>query len=88
MTKYTYRVYFTAHAIGREAFLREDIVLPLSKLFDDKEDIARINAHMAIEMLSESPKGLYKKLHMVSTLDISRELTWLISLFLQAQKEL
>jgi len=45
------------HAIGRDAFLDEEIILPLAKLFDDKEDIARKNAHMALEMISETAPG-------------------------------
>ena len=31
--------------------------MPLSQLFDDKEDIARKNAHKAIERVSETPLG-------------------------------
>ncbi|KAK3585445.1 hypothetical protein CHS0354_020166 [Potamilus streckersoni] len=45
------------HAIGRNAFLEHGIIPVISKLFDDKEDIARKNSHMAIEMLSETPQG-------------------------------
>lgn len=45
------------HAIGRDAFLEEEIIVPLSKLFDDKEDIARKNAHKALERISETPPG-------------------------------
>lgn len=45
------------HAIGRDAFLENGIVMPLSSLFDDNEDIARKNAHQAIEMISETPQG-------------------------------
>ncbi|KAL3841941.1 hypothetical protein ACJMK2_020018 [Sinanodonta woodiana] len=45
------------HAIGRSAFLDHGIIPVISKLFDDKEDIARKNSHMAIEMLSETPQG-------------------------------
>lgn len=45
------------HAIGRDAFLDHEIIIPVSKLFDDKEDIARKNAHLAIEMISETPPG-------------------------------
>ena len=33
------------------------IIPPVAKLFDDKEDIARKNAHQAIEMISETPTG-------------------------------
>ncbi len=45
------------NAIGRDAFLENEIILPLSKLFSDKEDIARKNAHKAMEMISETPPG-------------------------------
>jgi len=45
------------HAIGREAFLENGIIMPLSNLFDDKEDIARKNAHQAVEMIAETPQG-------------------------------
>lgn len=45
------------HAIGREAFLENGIIMPLSSLFDDKEDIARKNAHQAVEMIAETPQG-------------------------------
>lgn len=47
----------TGHAIGRDAFLDNGIIPPVAKLFDDKEDIARKNAHQAIEMISETPPG-------------------------------
>ena len=49
---------FSAHAIGRDAFLDHNIIPPVSKLFDDKVDIARKNAHKAIEMISETPPGM------------------------------
>ncbi|XP_072044852.1 radial spoke head 14 homolog [Amphiura filiformis] len=45
------------HNIGRDAFLDYTIILPLSRLFDDKIDIVRLNAHMAIEMLCEFYPG-------------------------------
>ncbi len=45
------------HAIGRDAFLTNQVIVPLAKLFDDLEDIARLNAHKAIEMISETPLG-------------------------------
>lgn len=45
------------HAIGRDAFLDYQIIKPVSDLFDDAEDIARKNAHLAIEMVSETPPG-------------------------------
>ena len=50
-------LYILGHAIGRDAFLDENIIVPLSKLFDDLEDIVRKNAHQAIEMISETPAG-------------------------------
>ena len=49
--------FISGHAIGRDAFIEEQIIVPLSQLFDDKEDIARKNAHLAIEMISETPCG-------------------------------
>lgn len=48
---------FVGHAIGRDAFLEHGIIPPVAKLFDDKEDIARKNAHKAIEMVSETLPG-------------------------------
>ena len=54
---------WAGHAIGRDAFLEENIIVPLSKQFDDLEDIVRKNAHKAIEMISETPAGKYIILH-------------------------
>lgn len=48
------------HAIGRQAIIGGDIIQALAKLFDDKEPIARRNAHNTIEMLCEFPLGLKK----------------------------
>ncbi|XP_013387310.1 radial spoke head 14 homolog [Lingula anatina] len=45
------------YAVGREAFLDQNIIIPLSKLFADKEDIVRKNAHKAMEMVSETMTG-------------------------------
>lgn len=45
------------HAIGRDALLDEEVIISLAKLFDDKEPIARKNAHQAIEMVSETAPG-------------------------------
>ncbi|XP_050407994.1 radial spoke head 14 homolog [Patella vulgata] len=45
------------HAIGRDAFLDHEIIKPVSNLFNDSEDIARKNAHKALEMISETPQG-------------------------------
>ena len=56
-TRTSFSYWNSGHAIGRDAFLDEGIILPLSTLFDDKEDIARKNAHMAMEMISETPPG-------------------------------
>lgn len=42
------------HAIGRQAIVFHDIIVPLAELFDDAEDIVRCRAHQAIEMVSES----------------------------------
>lgn len=57
-TKSTECLYIiSSHAVGRDAFLSEEIIVPLSKLFDDKEDIVRKNAHNAMEMCSETPIG-------------------------------
>lgn len=53
--------FFAGHAIGRDAFLEHNIIPPVSKLFDDKVDIARKNAHKAIEMISETPLGKLMK---------------------------
>ena len=49
--------FVSGHAIGRDAFLEHEIIKPVSTLFNDKEDIARKNAHLAIEMISETPLG-------------------------------
>lgn len=45
------------HAVGRDAFLENEIIIPVSKLFDDPVDIARKNAHKAMEMIGETPPG-------------------------------
>jgi len=45
------------HAIGRDAFLDHSIIVPVADLFNDSEDIARKNAHLAVEMISETPPG-------------------------------
>lgn len=52
-------LFSAGHAIGRDSFLDYDIILPVAALFDDKADIARKNAHKAIEMVSETPPGKY-----------------------------
>ena len=50
---------YVGHAIGRQSFLDEGVIAPLSELFNDKEDIVRKNAHLALEMTSETPMGQY-----------------------------
>ncbi|PVD33684.1 hypothetical protein C0Q70_04942 [Pomacea canaliculata] len=45
------------HAVGRDAFLEHNIIEPVSQLFNDREEIARKNAHLAIEMISETFPG-------------------------------
>lgn len=60
MYKYQF-LCFTGHAIGRDAFLIGEVIVPMSKLFDDKEDIVRKNAHKAIETISETHPGNHPK---------------------------
>lgn len=50
-------LYDSGRSIGRDNFLTNEVVVPLSQLFDDPEAIARKNAHLAIEMISETPPG-------------------------------
>lgn len=45
------------HAIGRDIFLECGIIMPVSELWDDKEDIVRKNAHLTLKMVSETPMG-------------------------------
>jgi len=45
------------HNVGRNAFIENDVILPISKLFDDEVTIVRKFAHQAIRMLSEIPSG-------------------------------
>ncbi|KAK2193658.1 hypothetical protein NP493_8g00015 [Ridgeia piscesae] len=45
------------HTIGRDAFIDYDIILPLSALFNDPEDIVRKNTHLAFEMVSHTGIG-------------------------------
>ncbi|RXM95778.1 Radial spoke head 14-like [Acipenser ruthenus] len=52
-TEIFYRL--TTHNVGRIAFLKSDVILPLSQLFDEPVDVCRKNMHMAIEMMSEFP---------------------------------
>ncbi|XP_078082967.1 radial spoke head 14 homolog [Mustelus asterias] len=45
------------HTIGRFAFLEYDVIIPLSDLLNDPEDICRKNMHMVMEMFSQIPAG-------------------------------
>ncbi|XP_069475951.1 radial spoke head 14 homolog [Ambystoma mexicanum] len=45
------------HNVGRDGFLRSDVILPLSQLLDDPVDLCRVNMHKAFAMLSEFPYG-------------------------------
>lgn len=54
-TEIFYRL--ATHNVGRVAFLKSDVILPLSQLFDEPVDVCRKNMHMAIEMMSEFPGG-------------------------------
>ncbi|XP_068094460.1 radial spoke head 14 homolog isoform X2 [Hyperolius riggenbachi] len=45
------------HNVGREGILRSEVVIALSHLLDDSEDIVRRNMHQTYEMLSELPSG-------------------------------
>lgn len=47
----------SSHAIGRDAILGCDLVPSLAKAFEDKDMATKVNAHKAIEMLSETPQG-------------------------------
>ena len=50
-------ILLTGCAIGRSALVKLEVIVPISKLFDDRVMIARLNAHKAIEMVSENPHG-------------------------------
>ncbi|KAL6456276.1 hypothetical protein MHYP_G00348190 [Metynnis hypsauchen] len=46
------------HSVGREAFLRLDVVSSLSELLDEPVDACRKNVHQALKMMAELPAGL------------------------------
>lgn len=46
------------HAIGRAVFLELGVIPAVAMLFNDPELIARKNAHLTIEMTSETPLGI------------------------------
>jgi hypothetical protein len=61
---------------GRKAIVEEGIIHNLSILFDDKEDMARKNAHKTVEMVSELVFG--KKLFtVISCCKKNSNLSWL-----------
>ncbi|KAG9270553.1 hypothetical protein AMEX_G15514 [Astyanax mexicanus] len=48
----------TAHSVGREAILREDVVGCLSELLDEPVDACRRNTHQVLKMMSGFPAGV------------------------------
>ncbi|XP_022796648.1 radial spoke head 14 homolog [Stylophora pistillata] len=48
---------FVGHAVGRDAFVDNKMIVPLSELFDDNVYQARRNAHKAIEMCVHMSPG-------------------------------
>ncbi|XP_072537257.1 radial spoke head 14 homolog [Salminus brasiliensis] len=48
----------TTHSVGREAFLRLDVVSCLSELLDEPVDACRRNTHQALKMMSGFPAGV------------------------------
>jgi len=47
----------SGHAIGRQVLIEEEVIKPLSLLFDDACYEVRLNTHRTIEMVSSSPPG-------------------------------
>ncbi|XP_063685301.1 radial spoke head 14 homolog isoform X1 [Bolinopsis microptera] len=45
------------HAIGRDAILEFDLIQPISALFDDKHEDARLMSHRAVESVSHTVNG-------------------------------
>ncbi|KAL2092244.1 hypothetical protein ACEWY4_012042 [Coilia grayii] len=57
-TKSTEVLYLLAtHNVGRQAFLRYDMVGPLSELLNEPVDACRRNMHLALKMIAEFPAG-------------------------------
>ncbi|XP_078410775.1 radial spoke head 14 homolog [Cetorhinus maximus] len=52
------------HTIGRFAFLEHDVIMPLSELLNDPEDVCRKNVHMVMEMFSQIPAGATTNVYM------------------------
>lgn len=50
-------MHITEHALGRDVFLENGIIQPVSELWEDSEDIVRRNAHLTLKMMSETPTG-------------------------------
>jgi hypothetical protein len=48
-------ILFLGHAVGRDAFLEHGVVEPVSKLFDDKEDIADLKYGLVEESTTTAP---------------------------------
>jgi hypothetical protein len=45
------------HSVGREAYLALEVIAPVSRLFEDENDMVRKFAHLALEMVAEVPFG-------------------------------
>lgn len=45
------------HSLGRQAFLQDNIIAALSKLFSDAVFAVRVNAHSAVEMCARNTEG-------------------------------
>lgn len=45
------------HAIGRDSILEFELISPISALFDDKHDDARLMSHRAVESVSHTING-------------------------------
>ncbi|XP_063050538.1 radial spoke head 14 homolog [Engraulis encrasicolus] len=57
-TKTTEVIYLmVTHNVGRDAFLKYDMVGPLSELLNEPVDVCRINVHRALKMLAQFPAG-------------------------------
>ncbi|XP_066500408.1 radial spoke head 14 homolog [Hoplias malabaricus] len=48
----------TTHSVGRQAFLRLDMVSPLLELLDEPVDACRKNVHRALKMIVDFPEGV------------------------------
>ena len=50
---------FSCNCNGRKALIDQGLVTDLAVLFDDKDALARKNAHKTVEMLAEFPFGKF-----------------------------